>query len=85
MVEIQVPIRMSNDGLRAARREVKAFLAYSSDKAAGGRPDRHDTATLAYVVLRTFYELLDREVARQELVSRPAPTREPTIREKRGR
>lgn len=89
MVELQVPIRASNEGIRAARREIKAFLAYATDKQAGGRPDRHDTATLSYVVLRTFLELLDREVTRQDQAvaraNKPTPQAEPTIRERRGR
>lgn len=89
MVEIQVPIRASNDGIRAAKREIKAFLAYATDKQAGGRPDRHDTATLSYVVLRAFLEKLEIEVARQDAAvahaARPIPPKEPTIRERRGR
>ena len=90
MVEIQVPIRSSNEGVRAARREVKAFLAYVNDKLSGGRPDRHDTATGAYVFMRTFLELLEREVARQDAATEranrpPPPPSPPSIREKRGR
>lgn len=89
MVEIQVPIQIGNDNARAARREIKAFLAYVNEKQAGDRPDRHDTATQAYVTLRTFLELVTREIARQdaatERANRPATPTAPTTREQRGR
>lgn len=87
MVELSVQI--GNENARAARRELKAFLLYVTDKAAGGRPDRHDTATQAYVTLRTILEKLDREIIRQDTQtakqSQPPTPREPTIRERRGR
>lgn len=87
MLEISVPITIGNDSARALKREVKAFLLYVDDKMAGGRPDRHDTATPAYVAMRTILAVLEREIARQDAqqAKASAPPRQPTIREQRGR
>lgn len=86
---VEVSVQIGNENARAARREIKAFLLYVTDKAAGGRPDRHDTATQAYVTLRTILEKLEREITRQDAqtarANQPPTPREPTVRERRNR
>jgi hypothetical protein len=87
MIEISVPITLGNEPARSFKREVKAFLAYVDDKMAGGRPDRHDTATQAYVAMRIILARVEQEIARQDARDQVAarPPRQPTIREQRGR
>lgn len=86
---IEIKIQLGNDGARAAQREIKSFLNFVTEKVAGDKYDRRDTATGAYVALRLILECINREVARQEgekaKGAQPPAPRQPTIRELRGR
>jgi len=87
---LAIEIQLSNDGARAARSEIRSFLAHENKKMAGDLPDRQKNAALGYAILRSIMEKIDREVTAQDqrIAVRERHEREqsrPTVREARGR
>lgn len=86
---IQIETTMSNEGARAALREFKSFEVFLTEKIAGDRQDRHDTATIAYVIWRSIRDAIRRQVVAQderaEKDRRTALEQGPSVRQQRGR
>jgi hypothetical protein len=58
---VEIQIKVSNDGARAAKREILAFLEFAKQKAAKRPPEYpHPTASSAYVVLRDILDAIER-------------------------
>lgn len=88
MIELQLTI--SNDGARAARKDLRAFLDEQDAKMAGDKPDPGRTASLSYVVLRNILEKLELKIDAQERRARDAERKrrqairdnQPSVRER---
>ena len=61
---IVLETKISNEGARAALRELRAFLARSMVKATRERP--HPTAAKAYVILQDIHDRLEARIADQD-------------------
>ena len=77
---LTVRLELANEETRAFRYELRTFLDVIVPKLTGERPDRKDTATVSYVIVRRLLAQLEEHLAKLERVDKEGKTKREGLR-----